>query len=77
MLAPMQTECPHCHTLFRLTEAQLDMAGGLVRCGYCNAVFNALHTDDFGDNDRQLDVFEQAPAPEHDDIETSAAQETD
>jgi predicted Zn finger-like uncharacterized protein len=77
MLASMQTECPHCHTLFRLTEAQLDMAGGRVRCGYCNAVFNALHTDEVSDNDRQLDVFEHASAAIHDDIEYRAVQKTD
>lgn len=58
----MQTQCPHCHTLFRLTEAQLDIADGLVRCGYCNAVFNALHTNEIIDNDRQLDVFEDTLA---------------
>ncbi len=61
----MKTECPHCHTLFRLTEEQLDMASGQVRCGYCNEVFNALQTDDFGKNDRQLDVFEHTPLAEH------------
>lgn len=59
----MKTECPHCHTLFRMTEAQLEMADGMVRCGYCNTVFNALRADDFSDNDRQLDVFEDTPAP--------------
>ncbi len=57
----MQTECPNCHTLFRVTEAQLDMADGMVRCGYCKAVFNAriandLHTDE----DRPHD-FENTP----------------
>ena len=71
----MQTECPHCHTLFRLTEAQLDMAGGQVRCGYCNAVFNALRTDDFIDSDRQLDVFEDVPLAKHDEAGYNVAQE--
>ena len=37
----MQTECPHCHTLFRVTEAQLDMAEGMVRCGVCKQIFDA------------------------------------
>jgi len=38
----MQAECPNCHTLFRITEAQLDMADGMVRCGFCKEVFNEL-----------------------------------
>lgn len=37
----MQTECPHCHTLFRITEAQLALADGRVRCGFCKEVFDA------------------------------------
>ncbi len=37
----MQTECPHCHTLFRLDESLLQQADGQVRCGHCLAVFTA------------------------------------
>ena len=37
----MQTECPHCHTLFRVNEEQLQAADGQVRCGKCNTVFTA------------------------------------
>ncbi len=40
----MQTQCPQCETQFRLTEEQLAAADGLVRCGVCNTVFNALET---------------------------------
>ena len=35
------TKCPHCGTTFRLTQAQLDIAGGAVRCGACYQVFHA------------------------------------
>jgi len=35
------TECPHCLTLFRITQAQLEQANGNVRCCCCNEVFNA------------------------------------
>lgn len=35
------TKCPHCATTFRLTQAQLDIAGGAVRCGACYQVFHA------------------------------------
>jgi predicted Zn finger-like uncharacterized protein len=38
----MQTQCPHCATRFRVTETQVNIADGLVRCGVCKEVFNAL-----------------------------------
>lgn len=37
----MFTCCPHCHTCFRITKPQLDVAQGHVRCGTCSQVFNA------------------------------------
>lgn len=40
-MAARATKCPHCHTSFRVTEAQLATARGLVRCGACLEVFNA------------------------------------
>ena len=41
----MQAECPYCHTIFRLTATQLEIAEGLVRCGVCHEVFNAHEKD--------------------------------
>ncbi|MFL7963248.1 DUF3426 domain-containing protein [Pseudomonas kielensis] len=35
------TQCPHCHTRFRVSHAQLSVARGVVRCGSCLQVFNA------------------------------------
>jgi predicted Zn finger-like uncharacterized protein len=35
------TQCPHCHTSFRVNQAQLGAARGVVRCGACLHVFNA------------------------------------
>lgn len=40
----MQTSCPECGTTFRVGQAQLGLRRGLVRCGHCNAVFNAYDT---------------------------------
>ncbi len=37
----MLSTCPECRTTFRVSQAQLDARRGLVRCGRCNAVFNA------------------------------------
>lgn len=54
----MQTECPHCHTLFRITEAQLAMAEGRVRCGFCKQVFDAgVDLDANDDKLTPLDTF--------------------
>lgn len=40
----MLTTCPECHTTFRVAQDQLERRSGLVRCGYCRAVFNAFDT---------------------------------
>ncbi len=37
----MQTECPHCNTIFRVSDDQLEQADGQVRCGHCLAIFTA------------------------------------
>jgi len=39
------TQCPECSTRFKVSEEQLSASEGMVRCGRCNAVFNA--TDHF------------------------------
>ena len=38
----MKTLCPECQTVFRVTPEQLKARAGKVRCGHCQAVFNAL-----------------------------------
>lgn len=38
----MFTQCPACKTVFAVTAAQLDAAGGRVRCGACRVPFDAL-----------------------------------
>lgn len=35
------TQCPGCQTRFKVSDAQLSVANGLVRCGRCAHVFNA------------------------------------
>lgn len=48
------TKCPHCHTAFRVTNDQLALYDGTVRCGICQQVFNGkdhlLKTDDSDDS---------------------------
>jgi predicted Zn finger-like uncharacterized protein len=36
------TQCPHCQSRFRVNHAQLSVARGVVRCGSCLQVFNAV-----------------------------------
>jgi predicted Zn finger-like uncharacterized protein len=38
-IEPLVTECPNCGTRFRVTEGQLEIAAGKVRCGSCLEVF--------------------------------------
>jgi len=40
----MLTTCPECQTTFRVAHDQLESRRGLVRCGFCRAVFNAYDT---------------------------------
>ncbi len=36
------TQCPHCDTVFQVSDEQLHVAQGRVRCGRCQGVFDAL-----------------------------------
>lgn len=41
MSEPLITECPGCHSRFRVSKGQLEIANGQVRCGTCLQVFDA------------------------------------
>ena len=36
------TQCPACGTRFKATQQQLEAFHGMVRCGHCQAAFNAI-----------------------------------
>jgi len=38
----LAARCPHCRALFRVIADQLKLRGGLVRCGECRHVFDAI-----------------------------------
>jgi len=65
----MYTRCPSCLTCFRVTEHHLAIAGGKVRCGQCQLVFNATEhvIDDLPVN--QL----SNPTPASNDVDTNKA----
>ena len=64
----LATQCPHCHTTFRVAADQLKLRGGIVRCGNCQRIFDGnAHLID-------LDKTAAAPAPQAD---TPAAADDD
>ncbi|MGB8546170.1 MAG: DUF3426 domain-containing protein [Azonexus sp.] len=80
----MRTRCPACSTVFRVTSDQLRAKAGKVRCGYCQAVFNAFDelldearpaaaTQTLGEEQINLDAAttEYAPDEQADAIETA------
>jgi predicted Zn finger-like uncharacterized protein len=67
----LATQCPHCHTTFRVAHDQLKLRAGLVRCGTCKQIFNGI------ENLLQAEVLEQvkknvSAAPESPDTERRA-----
>jgi len=54
-MSQMVTKCPQCETTFRVTDAQLQVAKGKVRCGSCLHVFKA--------DEHWLNPPAPAPAP--------------
>ena len=40
----METSCPHCGARYRISDNQLQVALGRVKCGECEEVFNALQS---------------------------------
>ena len=59
----MQTRCPECQTSFRVTPEQLKARAGKVRCGHCQAVFNAL--DSLVDASPPASIVANEPAVTH------------
>lgn len=58
----LHTTCPHCHTLFRISEQQLAAAEGWTQCGVCAAPFDALAG--LPEDERTRYLTPPAPEPE-------------
>jgi len=56
----LAARCPHCRALFRVVADQLKLRGGMVRCGECRQVFDAIASLSYVDNHA---MREQAEAP--------------
>ncbi|MCP5326905.1 MAG: DUF3426 domain-containing protein [Oceanospirillaceae bacterium] len=68
MNSPRITQCPKCETSFRVSDAQLKVARGAVRCGSCLHVFRA--------SDYFLEEPEPQAAPQKDDLTQDMFTET-
>lgn len=63
----MFTRCPSCRAAFSITDQQLDIAAGMVRCGMCEHVFDArlyLFQQQSNEENQAVDVpLEQEISP--------------
>ena len=65
----LATQCPHCHTTFRVASDQLKLRGGIVRCGACQSIFDGsahlIDLDALAANKAQAaSVSAPSPAPQ-------------
>lgn len=74
MTETLLTKCPHCSTTFRLTQAQLDIAGGAVRCGACYQVF---HASEHIVKTAVVEEIRTQPAPRPDPVQEAFVMEDD
>jgi len=66
----MHTQCPHCTTLFKISEEQLSAVNGKVRCGFCYRIF--LAEKSLLDELPSMDLEDEAPTEKaHDDAADS------
>jgi predicted Zn finger-like uncharacterized protein len=73
----MQTCCPNCETKFRLTETQLELADGMVRCGICQHVFNVYEVSSEPGTDRPSLPVDHDPAADTEAFSSTNHDESD
>jgi predicted Zn finger-like uncharacterized protein len=65
MADELYTRCPGCTTIFRVTEPQLALRDGQVRCGHCRTVFNGreqlISLAPSADSEREYDELARGP----------------
>jgi predicted Zn finger-like uncharacterized protein len=65
MADELYTRCPGCTTIFRVTEPQLALREGQVRCGHCRTVFNGreqlISLAPVADAEQEYDELAQGP----------------
>ena len=64
---PQLARCPHCESVFEISEQELELAYGAVRCGECMKIFNAhFHKLDLPEQEQE----DSEPAERQDPIPT-------
>lgn len=58
----LATRCPNCQALFRVVADQLKLRGGLVRCGACRHVFDAIGSLTYVDDAAPVSAASSPPA---------------
>ena len=78
-LQPLVTRCPDCATQFKVSEAQLQVANGKVRCGSCLAVFegvdNLVWDSEFDENESADVTLDDLLDELKDDVATTTSTE--
>ncbi|TNF36015.1 MAG: DUF3426 domain-containing protein [Gammaproteobacteria bacterium] len=70
MTGPFITQCPNCGTAFEVSERELSMADGIVRCGQCRHVFTATDFPVSADASSQSSNDDDTPDfARHDDVD--------
>jgi predicted Zn finger-like uncharacterized protein len=70
--------CPSCSSTLQVSQEQVDAKNGLVRCGHCNEIFDAIkHQLKTPDNVRALELPQEDPfiAPATPEIEEQLTEE--
>ena len=57
----LTTACTYCHTAFQISPPQLKAREGRVRCGKCNAIFNALSSLTVVEDRGETEEYAQKP----------------
>lgn len=73
----LATTCPGCGTVFRVQTEQLRQRNGLVRCGVCHQVFNALEAlQPVAEHDAELEPEDSSDAPGNESADAPASAAT-
>jgi predicted Zn finger-like uncharacterized protein len=61
----METSCSQCGARYRVTDEQLKISTGKVRCGECSMVFNAFSSlKTYADSNQAVNIRQQSVLPE-------------
>lgn len=69
----MKTCCPQCETVLTLNQQQIEQRNGMVRCGVCRQVFNAL--EHLYEEEDDYPILNEDIAPEVENLSSVVAHE--